>query len=90
MILYVSILSLRTSLSSFLTLLIWALSLFFWMSLTKDLSILFYLFKKLDLCLIFPIFYLYFIYFCCVLYDVFPSNNFEFVYSPLLVPLGVM
>ena len=37
-----------------------------------------YLFKKLDLCLIFPIFLLFISFISCVLYDLFPSNNFEF------------
>ena len=61
----------------FLILLNWALSLFFLMSLAKDLSILLIFSKnQLLVSLISLLFCLYFIYFCSVLCEYFPSANF--------------
>ena len=90
MILCISAVSIVTSFS-FLILLIWALSLFLLVSLAKVLSILFIFSKnQLLVSLIFSIFFsLYLIYFCCDLYDFFPSTNFQGFCSFSLVPLGV-
>ena len=80
MILCISVVSVEIYPFSFIILLIWALSLFFLMSLAQGLSILF-LFKEspfnfIDLFYFSPHFY--FFYYCSDLYNFFPLNNFFF------------
>ena len=81
MILCISAVSVVTSPFSFLILLIWVLSLFFLLRLTKGLSILFIFSKnQLLVLLIFAIVFFVSISFTSALdlYDFFPSTNFGF------------
>ena len=78
MILYISVVSIVTSLS-FLILLIWSLFLFFLMSLTKGLSILFIFSKSHLLCLSFLFFWSLFFYSHSDLCYLLHSSNFAYI-----------